>query len=78
MPPARSALWRLDQLLGLVSLRVLMLTHWADDKKLPSMFLAEFETWRPNYAHSSKWMYRAFLSAILFAVIFIIGVIVTL
>jgi hypothetical protein len=72
-----SALWCLDQLIGLVELRAKMLTHWVDDKSRPTMFEAEFKTWQAKMGTSGKLMYRSFLLAILFAVIFIVGVLVT-
>lgn len=72
-----SALWCMDQLIGLVELRATMLKHWADDKSRSTMIAADFNTWQAKLQHSGKWMYRSFLLAILFAVIFIIGVLVS-
>jgi hypothetical protein len=70
-----SALWCLEQLLGLVQLRATMFRHWAGDKD--AIFDVDYKSWEANIRHSGKWMYRSFLLAILFAVIFIIGVLVT-
>ncbi len=72
-----SALWCLDQLIGLVELRVTMLNHWADDKSRSTMFEAAYKTWQAKIRTSGKFMYRSFLLAILFAVMFIVGVLVT-
>jgi len=70
--PLRSGV--LDQLIGLVQLRTTMLTHWADDKKSIHGIRRCVQNVASEHPARGKWMYGSFLLAMLFAVIFIVGV----